>query len=171
MGENVFLTSEGARQFSDALNLLNASIEEFNKVADKMVPEKLFTDGLINCLADIFRSLELETKVTFKLLFPPDKIEMNDDLVTTIFRSIRTLVFMFIKNSNPSFIRVKVEKVGTAIKTVINDDGTLQIFNQPGYLVRRDLEKVSALLKLHNSQISIRTLQPFGNELVFDINM
>lgn len=171
MGNNVFLTSEGARQFSDALDLLNASIEEFNKVADKIVPEKLLTEGLTSYLAEFFRTLELETKVAVSFLFSHDKIDLNDDLLTALYRSIRTLVFMFIKNSNPSHIQVKVNMVGLVLQTVINDDSKIQIFNSPGYSVRRDLEQVSTTLKRFNAQLSFNTLQPSGNELEFDINL
>lgn len=169
MDKNVFLTSEGARQFTNALELLNTSIKEFNQIADKMIPENLLKEGLPAYLREFCRNLESEGGLKMEFVSNEENFRINEDVETDLFRSFRNILILYVRYSQPSIIRIKLNKSEHSVSMVVIDDGERNIFTNPDFVVSQELQNVKTIITEYQGTISINTLRKSGNEIEIQV--
>jgi glucose-6-phosphate-specific signal transduction histidine kinase len=170
MDKKVFINYEGVLQFSNALDLLNASINEFNKVADKMVPEKLLNDGFLNYLQEFGKSLEGSSKVKFIINSRITELETEEETEIILFRVMRSVLMVLLKNSQPLFIYVDLVKSERFLKIRIEDDGT-NIFKQPLPIVSQTIDNIAVLLETVGGTLATDTMAITGNRIEIDVQL
>jgi glucose-6-phosphate-specific signal transduction histidine kinase len=170
MDKKVFLNYEGVLQFSNALELLNASINEFTKVADKMVPEKLLNDGFLNYLQEFCNSLEVSSKVKFIINSRITELKTEEQTEIILFRVMRSVLLVLLKNSQPLFIYIDLVKSDRFLKIRIEDDGT-NIFKQPLFMVSQTIENVTVLLNTLEGKLVTDTLTIAGNRIEIEAQL
>jgi signal transduction histidine kinase len=170
MDKKVFLNYEGALQFSNALELLNASINEFNKVADKMVPERLLQDGFINYLQYFCKSLEESSKVKFIMNTTLTELGTEEESEIILFRVMRSILLVLLKNSMPLFIYIDLIKSGRLLKIRVEDDGA-SIFKQPLVMVAQSINNVSVLLETLGGKLVTDTMVISGNRIEIEAQL
>lgn len=170
MEKKVFLNYEGLLQFSNALELLNASINEFNKIADKMVPEKLLHDGLLSYLRYFCKSLEESSNVKFLIESKVTDLGAGEEAIINLFRVIRSILLMLLKNSQPGFISIFLFKSDNLVKIHIEDDG-MNIFKQPLFMVSQTMESVGAILENYKGKLVTNTMPLIGNITEIEVQL
>ena len=168
MDKKVFLSYEGVLQFSNALELLNASINEFNKVADKMVPEKLLQDGFISYLRYFCKSLEETSNVKFIIQSKITDLITGEETVINLFRVMRSVLLLLLKNSQPGFISIDLRKSENLLNISIEDDG-INIFRQPLFMVSQTIENVMAIMETLGGKLSANTAPLTGNIITIEV--
>lgn len=168
MDKKVFLSYEGVLQFSNALELLNASINEFNKVADKMVPEKLLQDGFISYLRYFCKSLEETSNVKFIIQSKITDLITGEETVINLFRVMRSVLLLLLKNSQPGFISIDLRKSENLLNISIEDDG-INIFRQPLFMVSQTIENVMAIMETLGGKLSANTAPLAGNIIAIEV--
>ncbi len=168
MDKKVFLSYEGVLQFSNALELLNASINEFNKVADKMVPEKLLQDGFISYLRYFCKSLEETSNVKFIIQSKITDLITGEETVINLFRVMRSVLLLLLKNSQPGFISIDLRRSENLLNISIEDDG-INIFRQPLFMVSQTIENVMAIMETLGGKLSANTAPLAGNIITIEV--
>lgn len=168
MEKKVFLNYEGVIQLNNALELLNASINEFNKVADKMVPEKLLQDGFLNYLQHFCKSLEESSQVKFILECKEPDLVVGEETTVNLFRVVRSIFIMLLKNSQPRIISIFLLKSENLLKIQIEDDGT-NILKQPLFMVAQTMESVKAILESAGGKLFTNTKPLTGNIIEIEV--
>lgn len=165
MDKNVFLTGEGARQFSNALELLNTSIKEFNQIADKMIPEGLLKEGLSAYLQEFCMNLEAEEALKTEYRSNTENVRASEEVEIALFRCFRNILILFVRFSQPTFIRVQLDRSEQSLSLVIRDDGRQNIFKNPANPVSQELQNVNAILQACHGLLRMNTFQTSGNEI------
>lgn len=166
MGKKVFLTGESAKEFSNALDLLNESINEFNKVADKMIPEKLITEGIASYLPQFCQSVEASSNVKILFSSNKEKLKTSEDVDIELFRSVKTLLLMLVNSSRPTELWISINESKT-IKITLGDNGKRNVVNDSQSKVT--LENVQSILNGINGKLFIDTLLVQGNRVEIEV--
>lgn len=168
MGKKVFINSEDAQQFGHALDLLNKSISEFNQVADKMVPERLLTDGLIGYLKDFCKLLEEESDIRFVFSGMEESLNAGESIEIDLFRSIRTILLILVRNSRTNKIILHLIKKPELFHLSIRDNG-VNIFRHPPFIVQQGIENAKAILVSIGGTLTIPDYN--GNNVEIEVPM
>lgn len=145
MAKKYFLNSEGTQQFSNALDLLNQSIMEFNLVADKMVPEQLLTMGLTGYLKDFCSVLQEESKIQFQINSMDEPLNLIEEMEIDLFRCVRNILLMLVRNSNITNASLEIAGKPKLVQLTIQHNGP-DIFRYPSAIIKTGLDNVSAIL-------------------------
>ncbi len=170
MEKKVFLNYEGLMQFSNALELLNASINEFNKVADKMVPEKLLQEGFLSYLTEFCHSLEENSNVKFITRSKIAELGTGEETEIILFRVMRSILLLLIRNSQPLFIYTDLIRTGRFLNIKIEDDGT-NIFKLPIFMVSQTIDNIKAMLRTLGGNLMTDSTAIAGNRIEIEIKL
>lgn len=170
MEKKVFLNYEGLLQFSNALELLNASINEFNKVADKMVPEKLLQEGFLGYLHEFCKTLEENSGVRLVMKSKMMELELEEAVEIILFRVMRSVLITLLKNSQPLFIFIDLAKSNGYLKILIEDDGA-NIFKQQLFFVSQAMDTVTTLLESLGGKLIKDITSIAGNKIEIEVQL
>lgn len=155
MGKNVILTGEGVAQFNYALDLLNSSILGFQKIADKMIPQKLVNEGLVVYLEEFCKFISAEHNIKTSYIFEGNPDRLFESIEMAMFRGFRSLIVLILKHSQPTLIDVKLVRTNENLKLNIKDNGL------PGALKMNE-ENQSTLDNLHENLNTVKGTMQFG---------
>lgn len=164
MGKRVILTDEWATQFNNAMELLNASILEFNQIADQMIPEKLIDSGLPAYLNDFGKYLEKENNIIVYFQYDGDSNRVEEDIEIQLFRCFRILILNILEFSKPTYIHLNLVKSDYSYTLQIRDNGS-DIFSNAQNIVKKGTGQVNTILKQCNGLVSLNFEQAGGNEV------
>lgn len=170
MDKKVFLNYESVLQFSNALELLNESINEFNNVAEKMVPEKLIHDGFLNYLRVFCKSLEENSNVKFIYKSKITELPAGEESEIILFRVMRSILLLLLKNSQPVFIHIDLFIKEETLRIDIEDDG-INIFRQPLFMVSQTINNVTALLQTLEGKLLTDSATIAGNSIKIEVQL
>lgn len=156
MGKSVILTSEGTRQFTRALELLQSSIREFNRIADTMIPEGLINNGLTKYLTEFIEFFESESKIKVQYTSNSEDIPLREEIEIALFRGLRALLVLLFNFARPDLIRIQLNLYEKEVKLQISDGG-MNIFKSPTSVISQELDEITKMLKSYKASLTADT--------------
>lgn len=121
---NLIVTPENMAVFSQSLRMLDASIKEFLRVADNMVPEMLVERGLDEALSRYCRDIISGETLTVKYQSFGLGKRINAAAEVIIYRIILGVLDNIIAHATATVVLVQLIKGNERLNVLVEDNGT-----------------------------------------------
>ncbi|MGE5621058.1 MAG: ATP-binding protein [archaeon] len=124
MSESGYVIDTGsAEMFEHALNLLNKSITELQRVAHNMMPQALINSGLKEAISEFCNNISAGSDFPVKFHFYGKEIKLQQKYELAIYRIIQELVNNSLKHSKASEAMVQMVQEEHRLSLVVQDNG------------------------------------------------
>ena len=171
MGERVILTYDVVKQFENALNMLDISINELCRVADSMVPEHLVMEGLQNYLTEFCNTVEIERNIKIDLEFANDFNRAENAKDISVFQIIKALVDYTLKYSEATRIYILLTFDGSMLNLQFTNNGKGFDITGPYISGAKEIAHIKLWVEILKGKFQILPNPTKGNEVFIELNL
>jgi hypothetical protein len=170
MSKNHILDGEAAEQMFHALDLINASLGNLQKISDNLISENIVKQGLQQYIDGLLKILKEEKNININVTYKGDIQSLSPDTVLKTILVFNKLIDYLIGQINPSQIELELTCIEGLVTIHEKDNGkffNMAVMTYPGIT---ESENIKSLAESLNGNFVIYRRKIKGNEINITIN-
>jgi signal transduction histidine kinase len=164
MSNKNIITSEGTKQFGQAMEQLKLSLEELQIITENMIPEKLFSVDFKDYYKGICNDFGTENSIHIYVRFTGNFEKIDDAPKVKIYRVIHTLLNFLVNHTKPTQIDLSFIRSEKSITIHVSDNGrkyNMPVLDYPGI---KEVEQIRTLTESMNGVFNFLQARKKGNQ-------
>jgi signal transduction histidine kinase len=171
MQEKNIVSPENIKLFGNSLESIRTSLLSLLNIANDMIPEELYKDGLKSSISCICRSFQSEKKIKIKSSFQGDLIRLNEHTERLIFRIFTTLISFITSQANVSEVSASMKQSSETFSYLFTFNGKEFNLSNISSAEINEIATIKSLVESLNGNFHLYEFQEKLNKIKVEVKI